>query len=115
MSYICFLKTIMDIHKKIKDFEGSLKIFAHKLAEQGKETEAAAKIIEKHIKGIDVTPEEDVLLKQNIYDTLKIAGIGIPFILIPGASVILPALIILAKKHDIELLPSKFIGNEKEN
>ena len=103
------------INKKIKDFEYNLKIFAHKLVEQGKETEAAAKIIEKHIMGEDVTHEEDVLLKQNIYDTLKIAGIGIPFILIPGASIVLPALIILAKKHNIDLLPSKFINNEKSD
>jgi hypothetical protein len=105
----------MDIQKKIKDFEDSLKIFAHKLDEQGKETEIAAKILEKYIKGVDVTPDEDVLLKQNIYDTLKIAGIGIPFILIPGASIILPGLIILAKKHNINLLPSKFIENETES
>jgi len=98
----------MELTKIKQDLEDKLKVFGHQLSEQGKETEVAAKILQKHIKGEEVTPEEDVLLKQNFYDTLKIAGIGIPFVLIPGASILLPALIVIAKKHNINLLPSAF-------
>jgi len=98
----------MELTKIKQDLEDKLKVFGYQLSEQGKETEVAAKILQKHIKGEEVTPEEDVLLKQNFYDTLKIAGIGIPFVLIPGASILLPALIVIAKKHNINLLPSAF-------
>ena len=98
----------MELTKIKQDLEDKLKVFGNQLSEQGKETEVAAKILQKHVKGEEVTPEEDALLKQNFYDTLKMAGIGIPFVLIPGASVLLPALIIIAKKHNINLLPSAF-------
>ena len=55
-----------------------------------------------------ITDDEDQLLKIQIMDSLKIVGIGIPFILIPGASVLMPILIRVADKHHIELMPSAF-------
>lgn len=39
-------------------------------------------------------------------------GIGIPFALIPGASLLMPFLIKIASKKGIELLPTAF--NEKK-
>jgi len=102
------------LNKKVKAFEDSLKVFASKMAQQGKETEVAAMILQKHIKGEEITPDEELQLKQTIFDILKIAGIGIPFVLIPGASVLLPALVIIAKKHNINLLPSVFADKKDE-
>jgi len=42
-------------------------------------------------------------------DSLKILGIGIPFVLIPGASILMPILVRVARKHHIELMPSAFV------
>ncbi len=41
---------------------------------------------------------------------LKIAGIGIPFILLPGASIIIPFILKAAEKRNIDLMPSNFKG-----
>jgi hypothetical protein len=46
-------------------------------------------------------------------DSLKIAGIGIPFVLIPGASILMPIIIKVAKEHHIDLVPSAFDGGKK--
>jgi hypothetical protein len=42
------------------------------------------------------------------------AGIGIPFILIPGASILLPAIIYVAKKHNVNIFPSAFNKDDNE-
>jgi len=97
----------------MKNFKQELKIFAEKLANEARETKDAAKIVHKHMKGEAVTPEEEVALKEQFYDVLKMAGIGIPFALIPGASVLLPILVVIAKKNNINILPSSF-DEEKE-
>ena len=102
----------LGLNDMAKDIADKLKFFALKMSEQGKETEVAAVII--HIKGESISPNEELQLKQTIFDILKIAGIGIPFVLIPGASVLLPALIIIAKKHNINLLPSVFTDKQDE-
>ncbi|WP_256371696.1 hypothetical protein [Flavobacterium sp. YO12] len=39
-------------------------------------------------------------------------GIGIPFVLLPGASVLLPILIKAAHKYNIQLMPSAFNNTE---
>ncbi|MES2110662.1 MAG: hypothetical protein V4577_18025 [Bacteroidota bacterium] len=41
-------------------------------------------------------------------DSLKIIGIGIPFAVLPGASVLIPVLIKVADRHHINLMPSAF-------
>ena len=104
----------LGLNNMAKDIADKLKFFALKMSEQGKETEVAAVIIQKHIKGESISPNEELQLKQTIFDILKIAGIGIPFVLIPGASVLLSALIIIAKKHNINLLPSVFTDKQDE-
>ena len=94
---------------KIKDdFEVKIKVFLSKVSEETEETKEAAKIIHKHIKGEPITEEETFKLRAQFFDVLKMTGIGIPFILIPGASLLLPAIIVIAKKYNIELLPSSF-------
>jgi hypothetical protein len=70
---------------------------------------AAAVIIHKYLKGEAITPEEDHILKTQLLDSLKIVGIGVPFVMIPGASIIMPILIKVADKHNIELMPAAFI------
>jgi len=70
-------------------------------------------IIEKYLKGDGITNTEEHILKVQLFDSLKIVGIGVPFVLIPGASILMPILIKVAKEHNIELLPSTFINTGK--
>ena len=49
------------------------------------------------------------MLRTQVMDSLKILGIGIPFVLIPGASILMPILVRVARKHHIELMPSAFV------
>jgi len=65
-------------------------------------------IIRKYIRDGQVTGEEEHVLRTQLADSLKIIGIGIPFILIPGASILMPVLISEADKYHIELMPSAF-------
>ncbi len=65
-------------------------------------------IIQQYIKEGKITEEEETILKTQLMDSLKIVGIGIPFVLIPGASILMPILIKVASKHNIELMPSAF-------
>ena len=98
----------MGLAKIKEDLEVKIKVFLSKVSEETDETKEAAKIIQKHIKGEPVSDEEEQKLKEQFFDILKITGIGIPFMLIPGASLLLPAIVIIAKKYNIELLPSSF-------
>lgn len=67
-------------------------------------------IIRKYIADGKISDEDDKVLKTQLMDSLKIIGIGIPFALIPGASVLMPIIISIASKHNIELLPSAFVN-----
>jgi hypothetical protein len=68
----------------------------------------AVVIIRKYIRDGKITEEEDHLLKTQLMDSLKIVGIGVPFVMIPGASILMPILLKVAEKHRIELMPSAF-------
>ena len=50
------------------------------------ETKVASQILVKYLKEGNVTEAEEKELRVQVYDLLKILGIGIPFALIPGAS-----------------------------
>ncbi|PCJ23454.1 MAG: hypothetical protein COA97_11560 [Flavobacteriales bacterium] len=77
------------------------------------ETQMASKILIKYVKQGSVSKEEEKELRTQVYDLLKVLGIGIPFALIPGASLLLPFLIKIAQKKGIQLLPTAF--NEEKN
>jgi predicted kinase len=104
----------MGLIKIKEDLEEKIRVFIQKLSEEGTETKEAIKILQKHIMGESVTPEEEKELKEQFFDVLKMAGIGIPFILIPGASLLLPAILYVAKKNNFNLFPSAFNDKEKE-
>lgn len=87
---------------------------------QGLKTECgddkeALLIIRQYLSTGSISAEQEHLLKTQLYDTLKLAGIGIPFVLLPGASILLPLLIKVAARHHIELMPSAFIQQHKED
>ena len=91
-----------------------MKSFVSKMGAEAKETHEASKIVVKFLKEGKVSKEEEHELKTQIYDLFKIAGIGIPFMLIPGSTLLMPFLIKLANKKGIDLLPSAF-KKEEEN
>lgn len=71
-------------------------------------------IIREYIAGGTISVEQDHVLKMQLADTLKIVGIGVPFVLIPGASIIMPILIKVAARHNIELMPAAFVQPGKK-
>ena len=91
-----------------------MKNFVSKMGTEAKETHEASKIIVKFLKEGKVSKEEEHELKTQIYDLFKMAGIGIPFMLIPGSTLLMPFLIKLAKKKGINLLPSAFKKEEED-
>lgn len=79
------------------------------------ETKIASQILVKYIKEGEVTKKEEKELREQVYDLLKVLGIGIPFALIPGASLLLPFLIKIAQKKGVDLLPTAFNGNKTKD
>jgi len=94
----------IDVLKQhIEDCGHHLVISIHKEEANVKEVGV---IIRKYVHTGTITEEEEHLLKVQVADTLKIIGIVVPFVLIPGASIIIPILIKVASKHNINLMPS---------
>ncbi|WP_177219225.1 hypothetical protein [Lutibacter maritimus] len=52
-------------------------------------------------------------LKTRVYDILKKLGIGVPFMLIPGATLLIPFILKAAEKKGINLYPTNFNGKLK--
>jgi hypothetical protein len=45
-------------------------------------------------------------------DVIKMLGIGIPFVIIPGSTLLLPIVASVAKKYNIDIFPSSFKENK---
>lgn len=86
--------------------------FLKGLKGEGHADKEAAIIIGNYIRHGKISEEEEHIVKVQLMDSFKIIGIGVPFVLIPGASILMPILIKVAGKHNIELMPSAFIATE---
>jgi hypothetical protein len=82
--------------------------FLKRLKQEGNETSEAAIILSRYAKGENVSKEEMDKFRNQMIDVIKVLGIGIPFTLIPGSSLLLPLVIAVAKKYNIDILPSSF-------
>lgn len=100
------------MRNKFNQFREMAKVFWENISLEAKETKEAAQIIRKYASEGSISDEEEKALKLQVYDILKMAGIGIPFALIPGASVLIPLLVKYAKKKNVDLLPSSFNKNK---
>jgi len=100
----------MNIEAEIKKH---LHSFLKSVKTEYKGSKSSAKVIEKYLKGDKITPEDDLLLRKQLFDYLKYIGIVVPFIVIPGSMILLPLLVREAKKRNIDLLPSSF-SDKKE-
>ena len=90
------------------NFKKEVKIFVKRISNEAKETREAASIVAKYASGNSITKEEGEALEKQFYDVLKMAGIGIPFALIPGSTILLPLIVSIAKKKGVNILPSSF-------
>ncbi|MDB4297582.1 LETM1 domain-containing protein [Flavobacteriaceae bacterium] len=86
----------------------ALNIFFIGIKTEAKEAKEASILIHKYLKEGKLTKEEETIIKKQAADLLKIAGIGIPFVLLPGASIIIPFIVRAAEKKNIDLIPSAF-------
>jgi len=101
------MKIEVEIKKHLHSFLKSVKT-------EYKGSKSSAKVIEKYLKGDKITPEDDLLLRKQLFDYLKYIGIVVPFIVIPGSMILLPLLVREAKKRNIDLLPSSFSDKKEE-
>lgn len=82
--------------------------FLKRLKKEGLETSEAAQILSRYAMGKPVSKEDKEKFREQMIDVLKVLGIGIPFTLIPGSSLLLPLVVAIAKKYNIDIRPSSF-------
>jgi hypothetical protein len=82
--------------------------FLRRLKQEGNETSEAAIILARYAKGEKVSKEDMEKFRAQMIDVIKILGIGIPYMLIPGSSLLLALVVSIAKKYNIDILPSSF-------
>lgn len=88
--------------------------FIDKLKREGEETKEAFEIIKKYAATGDITPEEEEKFRTQVYDILKMFGLGIPFAVVPGATVIIPIILKFSSKYGINILPTAFQEKKEE-
>ena len=72
-------------------------IFLKDLKKEGLETSESAQILSRYATGKPVSKEDKEKFREQMIDVLKVLGIGIPFTLIPGSSLLLPLVVAIAK------------------
>jgi|GEM_PF-1140244 len=90
----------------------AVQLFFENLGKEAKETQVASKIMVRYMRDGEISKDEEKELKSQLADIFKAVGLGIPFVLIPGASLILPLLVKIAQKRGIQLLPTAFTENK---
>jgi len=97
-----------------KKFKSGIQQFANGVREEATETREASVYVKKYMGGEKLTKEENEAVRKQFYDIIKMIGIGVPFALVPGGSILMPIIIKLAKRHNIKLMPSSFDRDEKK-
>ena len=97
--------------KTIKAFD----FFMDGIKNEAADSKETRRILAHYIVKQKITKEEELHLKLRVYDILKKLGIGIPFMLIPGATLLIPFILKAAEKKGIDLYPSNFKGKVNNN
>lgn len=103
---LVLVKNRNKISKALNDFFIGVK-------DEAIDTKETSRIIVKYVAKQKITKEEEGHLKNQVYDVFKILGIGIPFMLIPGAVILIPLILRAAEKRGYDLFPSNFKSKEK--
>ena len=90
----------------------AFKVFFNSLRKEARETKQASYLVVKFLKEGKLSKKEEKELKLQFYDVLKIMGVGIPFFMIPGATVLVPFLIKLSRKLGLDIIPTSFKKDE---
>ncbi|MBL6593974.1 MAG: hypothetical protein ISQ99_01055 [Flavobacteriales bacterium] len=90
----------------------AFKVFFNNLRKEARETKQASYLVVKFLKEGKLSKKEEKELKHQFYDVLKIMGVGIPFFMIPGATVLVPFLIKLSRKLGLDIIPTSFKKDE---
>ena len=96
------------LNNRSKQLVDVSKEFLRSLAREGELTKRATLIMAKYAQGNKLTEKEEEEFKTLFYDILKILGIGVPFVFIPGSSILLPFLLRISKKYNMDIVPSGF-------
>ena len=100
---------MIEIQQEIQEH---LHIFLNGLTTEYHDDQSAVHVIEKYLNKQPITPKDDLLLRTQLSDSLKMIGILIPALLIPGSSILLPLLIEVSEKYHIEILPKVFLNKK---
>ena len=90
----------------------AFRYFLKNLSNEAKETQKTSLLIVKFLKNGSLTKDEEKELKLQFYDLLKIMGVGVPFFMIPGSTILIPFIMKLAEKAGIDIIPSSFKKKE---
>jgi len=84
------------------------------LKNEATDSKETSRIIYKFVLEQKITKHEEKQLKTKMADMFKIIGVGVPFMIIPGASILIPFLLKIAEKNGIDLYPSNFNGKNNK-
>jgi hypothetical protein len=97
-----------NINSQVSRLNDLIVDFLKRLKKEGNETSEAAIILSRYAKGEEVSKEDMEKFRNQMVDVIKVLGIGVPFTIIPGSSLLLPLVLSIAKKYNIDILPSSF-------
>jgi len=69
------------------------------LKNEATDSKETSRIIYKFILKQKITKSEEKQLKTRVSDMFKIIGVGVPFMIIPGASILIPFMLKIAEKN----------------
>ncbi|MGV6846642.1 MAG: hypothetical protein ACWA42_11005 [Lutibacter sp.] len=78
------------------------------LKDEANDSKEFSRIIYHYVANQRISKKEEQLLKKKVADMFKIIGVGIPFMMIPGASILIPFILKFAEQKGIDLIPSNF-------
>lgn len=100
--------------KNKKIVSNALNDFFIGVKNEASDTKESSRIILKFISQQKITKDEEKQLKLQVYNYFKIVGIGVPFMLIPGASILIPFVLKVAEKNGIDLYPTNFKSKDSK-
>ncbi|MBI9042761.1 LETM1 domain-containing protein [Lutibacter sp.] len=107
--FVQIIKNNKDKTTKAFDF------FMDGIKNEATDSKETRRILIHYIAKQKISKEEELHLKTRVYDILKKLGIGVPFMLIPGATLLIPFILKAAEKKGIDLYPTNFKSNKKES
>ena len=96
------------INIKFKKLNTLIIDFLKRLKNEGSKTSDAAVILSRYARGENVSKEDMDKFRLQMIDVAKMVGIGDPLAIIPGSTLLLPLVLSIAKRYNIDILPSSF-------